>query len=210
MLFVWFGTLGEAPTHEPVQPGGFLETGLQGGRLLGGAESGRTRIGPIEVDPRLAIEDRVDTNHFIGPHQTNPPILDGHWVDGPYFSTRMLLAGDRHSNSEVLSTVTGIGVSALQVSTSTFKEYVVLSVTPVDEELSMVYYTVWVEPQTGREDDTVLERVLTMMRQELSEDIEIWRYMRHSPLPSDPAAAQPSLTAMREWATQFLVAAPAS
>lgn len=208
LLFVWIGNAGVAPNHEPLAPGGTFDIELRRDALVGGASSGTTRLGPMTVHPQLAIEDRVDVDHFVGPHGTEPPILNNLTLDGPYFSTHItveapnLRDGDKFQ-SEVLSTVTGLGISCLRIHVPTHAVYIVLSISPIDDRRSLVFHTLWVEPHSNSSASALLEEMLTMMREQLNRDLAIWSRMRLVPIPNDPVAAQPGLAAVRTWAKQF-------
>jgi 3-ketosteroid 9alpha-monooxygenase subunit A len=164
------------------------------------------------VHPQITLENAPDSVHFKYVHDAgSDPVLE-HWeATGNEYRT---IAGwpNPKSNSpddislRIYSTAVGVGAS-LAVFDGVERYRLIFFTTPVDDETSDMFYSIWWPRQAG--DDApvpspgILDRIRERYLQTLSDDLEIWRYQIYIETPAFAQRDARPYGALRKWARQF-------
>jgi 3-ketosteroid 9alpha-monooxygenase subunit A len=169
------------------------------------------------VHPQIPLENAVDSVHFKYVHRaTVDPVLLDWQVTGQQFVTR---SGWPRYNStsrtgmalEITSVSCGVGGTMAVFDGSTHYR-LVFFVTPVDDESSDMFYSIW-WPTEGNEGEpapaSLRERITKEYLQTLEDDLEIWRYQVYVTTPVLAQQDARPYGALRKWARQFYELEPA-
>ena len=85
--------------------------------------------------------------------------------------------------------------------------YFGVACTPVDDEVSNLFYSIWWPRNPGDASDVppedVRERVQQQYLSTVWDDLEIWRYQKYVERPALARIDAKPFMALRKWATQF-------
>jgi 3-ketosteroid 9alpha-monooxygenase subunit A len=87
---------------------------------------------------------------------------------------------------------------------------IVLATTPVDDETSEMFQTVWLEQAPGDDEPGRFEERMHHATHQLPYDIEIWENQRWVERPAWTASEVRGFTALRRWAAGFYEPASAT
>ncbi|SON62868.1 3-ketosteroid-9-alpha-monooxygenase, oxygenase component [Mycobacterium simulans] len=164
------------------------------------------------VHPQIVAENAPDSAHFEYVHHATvtPRVLDWKIVDHEW----QFVAGWPDANSDkpedlalrFHSHLFGLG-GAISVFEGAQNHRLIFTCTPVDDECSDLFYSIW-WPRTPGDTADVPEGKLREIieKQFLStvfDDLEIWRYQRYVERPPLSKVDAKGYMALRKWATQF-------
>lgn len=169
------------------------------------------------VHPQIPIENAPDTVHFEYVHAaTVTPRLLEFEIDGPFYKgvggfPIPLEGGGERIALKNHSIACGVGGS-LAIFEGSYHYRVVFFVTPVDDECSDMFYSIYWPRDDGDDAVAIPERYREIVERDflrtLWDDLEIWRYQVYV---ENPALAQQDARpygALRKWAKQFYEVEP--
>lgn len=164
------------------------------------------------VHPQITLENAPDTVHFEHVHgATVTPVLIDYEVDGPFYRSTggfpiplpdggVRMALKNHAIS------TGVGGS-YSIFEGSYHYRLVFYTTPVDDQTSDMFYSIWWPRDEGDESVTIpdhyLERAKKQFLTTLWDDLEIWRYQKYIEHPALAKQDAKPYGALRKWAKQF-------
>jgi phenylpropionate dioxygenase-like ring-hydroxylating dioxygenase large terminal subunit len=171
------------------------------------------------VHPQIPLENTPDSEHFRYVHRaTVHPVLIDWSVNGPFYEARSgwpvpERSGRPDSMALVLNSIScGVGGTFVTFEGNTHYR-VAFFHTPVDDETSDLFYSIWWPRQEGDKDlaapADVVERVTKNFLSTLEDDLEIWRYQVYVENPVLAKADARPYGALRKWARQFYELDPA-
>lgn len=172
---------------------------------------GQIAFGRRTLDPFVVLDNAADPAHFVTVHQTPtvPKVVvadaDGHlfrvklgfgasWDHDPDHATGDAL--------DILEVGVGLSFTALGGARSPFV-VIVLATTPVDDDTSEMYQTVWLERAAGDDEPGRLAERMHHATHQLPRDIEIWEHQRYVERPAWAANEVRGFQALRRWAAGF-------
>ena len=210
-VYLWHDSRDSAPTWDvpdafEILGGDFTE------RVFHRAHpDGEVRFGRRVLDPYVVLDNAADPAHFATVHQTGGvPIVVTSQPDGHLFRVKLgfgksWISDPENATGDALDIIeAGIGLSytALGSETTPYAA-ILLATTPIDDESSEMFQTVWLERAPGDDDPGRLERRMHHATHQLPRDIEIWENQRYL----EKAAWTPSevrgFDALRSWARSF-------
>ena len=113
--------------------------------------------------------------------------------------------GPDHATGDALDILeVGVGLSFTALGSRTTPYVViVLATTPVDDETSEMFQTVWLERADGDDEPGRLEQRMYDATHQLPRDINIWEHQRYVEHPAWAANEVRGFTAIRRWAESF-------
>jgi 3-ketosteroid 9alpha-monooxygenase subunit A len=179
---------------------------------------GQIRFGRRTLDPFVVLDNAADPAHFQTVHQTPAiPVVVRSEPDGHLFNVKLGFGESwthdpEHASGDALDILeVGVGLSftALGGDRSPFV-VIVLSTTPIDDEASEMFQTVWLE-QADRDDEPGrLEARMHHATHQLPRDIEIWEHQKYVDRPAWTLNEVRGFTALRRWASTFYAPAHTS
>jgi len=169
------------------------------------------------VHPQIVAENGPDSAHFKYVHRATvtPKMLDWTIVDQEWrFLTGWPDASSADPDKMALrihSHMFGLGgaISAFEGSSN---HRLIFACTPVDDETSNMFYSIWWPRNPGDTSDVPPERLRERVeKQHLStvwDDLNIWRYQNYVEHPPLSRVDAKPYMALRNWATQFYVVPP--
>ncbi|MGD9701048.1 MAG: Rieske 2Fe-2S domain-containing protein [Acidimicrobiia bacterium] len=169
------------------------------------------------VHPQIPLENAPDSAHFRYVHDASvtPELLD--WgSDGPIFQTS---AGWRVPTEDgsgrvalrITSVACGVGGTFAYFDGS-YQYRLAFFHTPMDDEASAMFYSIWWPKEAGDGSDVVPEHVRERAEKEflstLEDDLEIWRYQVYVEHPALAKQDARPYGALRKWARQFYEVEP--
>ena len=219
VVYLWNDPTGGAPTWD--MPEMFAELGEE--RATRGyhppGDDGRVRCGVLQLNPYVVLDNVGDMAHFRTVHGTNDvPTVLSHGPDGHRFLLRLGFGqswkesgkrgdAERAATGDVLDIVQlGVGVSYSVMGGKQLPAIVIiLSTTPVDDDSSEMFQTVWLECAPRDDEPGRLERRMHYACHQLPRDIEIWEHQRYEEHPAWGASEVRPFKAIRAWARGFYV-----
>ncbi len=217
IVYLWHDRDGAAPTWTPPDVFDALGADVAAAEYHDCHPDGQIRFGARRLNPFLVLDNAADPAHFCTVHDSpSIPLVvssepDGHlfrvklgfgksWVTDPDTTTADAL--------DILEVGVGLSFTALG---STAHPYVVivLSTTPIDEETSEMFQTVWLQRADGDDCDGRLSERLHRATYQLPRDIDIWEHQRYVDRPAWAANEVRGFTALRRWASSFYAPAEA-
>lgn len=164
------------------------------------------------VHPQITLENAPDTVHFEHVHgaTVTPRLL--HWeVDGPFykgiggFPIPLPDGGERIALKNNSISV-GVGGS-FAIFEGSYHYRLVFFTTPVDDECSDMFYSIWWPRDEGDTREAIPEhyraRAEKQFLRTLWDDLEIWRYQVYIETPAFAKQDAKPYGALRKWAKQF-------
>jgi nitrite reductase/ring-hydroxylating ferredoxin subunit len=174
--------------------------------------AGEIRLGRRTLDPFVVLDNSADPAHFQTVHRTNavPTVVDS-TADGHLFRVKLGFGSKwatdpANAKGEALDIVNvGVGLSFTSLG-GRLSPYVVivLSTTPVDDESSEMFQTVWLERAPGDDEPGRFDERMHHATHQLPRDIEIWEHQRYVEHPAWAASEVRGFTALRRWASTFV------
>jgi 3-ketosteroid 9alpha-monooxygenase subunit A len=175
------------------------------------------RADGIHVHPQIVAENGPDSSHFRYVHGATVTPVCLHWenVDEEW----RFLTGWPDARSDdpdkmalkIHSHFSGLGF-AMSAFEGSSNHRLIFACTPVDDEVSDMFYSIWWPKVPGETSDVpppeVREKVERQFLKTVWEDVDIWEhqvYVEHPPLAK--IDAKPYM-AMRKWAQQFYEVPP--
>ena len=170
------------------------------------------------VHPQIPLENAPDSMHFTYVHHAtvNPRLL--WWEDAEHewrFVTGFPKPTDDdpdHIALRVHGIACGVGGTINVFEGGSYHYRVTFRTTPVDDERSNMFYSIWWPRDEGDTSDVIPEKYLKRLNDEflatLWDDLEIWRYqiyVEHPALAQQDAKPYGSL---RRWARRFYEVEP--
>jgi phenylpropionate dioxygenase-like ring-hydroxylating dioxygenase large terminal subunit len=174
-------------------------------------QNGEIRFGRRTLDPFVVLDNAADPAHFQTVHQTQAiPTVVTSVPEGNIFRVRLGFGSKwatdpANAKGEALDIVNvGVGLS-FTVLGGRISPYVVivLSTTPVDDQTSEMFQTVWLERAAGDDEPGRLDERMHHATHQLPRDIEIWEHQRYVERPAWTATEVRGFTALRRWASGF-------
>ena len=223
--FAWHQPHGEPPKWEmPDILGSFPQFGTDPAAYYRPYPEFSRFTGREPVHPQIVAENGPDTAHFRYVHHATvtPRLLDWHvaghewgmiagWPDAASASRD---AGDDHDKMALIlhSNLFGLG-GAISAFAGAAQYRLIFACTPIDDEYSNMFYSIWWPREPGDESDVPPEDVVRRVEKQFLvtvwEDLEIWRYMEFVERPPLSKADAGPYFALREWARQFYEVPPA-
>jgi 3-ketosteroid 9alpha-monooxygenase subunit A len=164
------------------------------------------------VHPQIVAENGPDSMHFRYVHRASviPRLLDWSIVDHEW----RFIAGFPDVRSDdpdamamrIHSNMFGLG-GAITAFDGASKHRLIFAVTPVEEGLSNMFYSIWWPRRPGDESDVppddVRARVEKQWLVSVWDDLEIWRYQKYVDRPPLAKVDAKPYFALRDWAQQF-------
>ncbi|CAM2801085.1 aromatic ring-hydroxylating oxygenase subunit alpha [Skermania piniformis] len=164
------------------------------------------------VHPQVVLENGPDSAHFRYVHRATvtPRMLDWHVAE----HTWNFLTGWPDVRSDdpdamalrIHAQMFGLGgsISAFEGSA---RHRLIFACTPVDDESSDLFYSIWWPKLPGDDSDVpppeVRQRVEKQYLITVWDDLSIWRYQRYVEHPALSAQDAKPYLSLRKWATQF-------
>jgi 3-ketosteroid 9alpha-monooxygenase subunit A len=168
------------------------------------------------VHPQISLENGPDTIHFKYVHNAtvDPVLVDWHFEDQIYFKQGAWPIptedGGERLGLKNHARMCGVGGS-FSVFEGRFPYRLAFWTTPVDNETSDLFYSVWWPRDEGDDSEVIPDRHRERTQvhlQALWDDLEIWRYQVYV---ENPALAQQDARPygqLRKWARQFYEVPP--
>ena len=164
------------------------------------------------VHPQIVLENAPDSVHFKYVHDAgSDPVLE-HWeATGTNYDTISGWPNPKTNTPDdialrIYGYAPGVGAS-LAVFEGVEQYRLIFFTTPVDDETSDMFYSIWWPREEG---DTApappaatIERVRKLYLQTLSDDLEIWRHQIYVETPAFAKQDAKPYGALRKWARQF-------
>jgi nitrite reductase/ring-hydroxylating ferredoxin subunit len=213
-LFMWHDPLNGPPQVDLVEELSAQAPTTETESHLAGGFPAAARVHPgLTIHPQVAIEDRVDVDHFAGPHSTGlPDLLSLELRDHSFTAVVAHSGGKAEPGAYITSRVVGVGLSLLSIEFGDQTTDILLGVTPVDDGHSDVMHTVWCRSDSSAPDvaESALAAVVPLMRKELEHDLVVWEHLEYSAdVPSEHFRSARPLAAVRDWASRFSVSSGA-
>jgi phenylpropionate dioxygenase-like ring-hydroxylating dioxygenase large terminal subunit len=164
------------------------------------------------VHPQVVAENGPDSVHFRSVHRASVfPVALGWEADGPIWK---FLTGWPDARSEdpdamalkIHSWMFGLG-GAISVFEGAQQHRLAFTVTPVDDETSDLFYTVWWPRLPGDDSETpppeLRKQVEDRFMVTMWDDLGIWRHQRYVEHPALAKQDAKPYKALRAWAQQF-------
>jgi phenylpropionate dioxygenase-like ring-hydroxylating dioxygenase large terminal subunit len=169
------------------------------------------------VHPQIVAENAPDSAHFEYVHHATvtPRVLDWQIVDHEW----QFIAGwpdERSDNSEDLalrfhSHLFGPG-GAISAFEGAQNHRLIFTCTPVDDECSDLFYSIWWPRVPGDTSDVPEGRLRELIEKQflstVFDDLQIWRYQKYVERPPLSRVDAKGYMALRKWATQFYEVPP--
>jgi 3-ketosteroid 9alpha-monooxygenase subunit A len=163
------------------------------------------------VHPQVPLENAADSMHFKYVHDaTVSPLLLHYAADGPEFRGTVGWPNPKRPESgemalKVHTLSNGVG-NTLNVFEGSAAYRLIFCVTPVDDETSDMFYSIW-WPRGDDASETVPEEIRRRVEQQflvtLVDDLEILRYQVYVEHPALAQIDAKPYGALRKWARQF-------
>ncbi|MFI5717752.1 aromatic ring-hydroxylating dioxygenase subunit alpha [Nocardia sp. NPDC051750] len=164
------------------------------------------------VHPQVVLENGPDSAHFRYVHRATvtPRMLD--WNESEHSWTFLTGWPDvRSADPDAMAMLIHAHMFGLGGSISAFEgsanHRLIFAATPVDDETSDLFYSIWWPKLPGDDSDVpppaVRERVEKQFLITVWDDLSIWRYQKYVEHPAlSPQDAKPYMS-LRQWATRF-------
>ncbi|UGT65263.1 aromatic ring-hydroxylating dioxygenase subunit alpha [Nocardia asteroides] len=164
------------------------------------------------VHPQVVLENGPDSAHFRYVHRATvtPRMLD--WsAEGHTWNFRTGWPDVRSADPDAMAMRIHAQMFGLGGSISAFEgsanHRLIFASTPVDDESSDLFYSIWWPKLPGDEGDVPPPEVQAKVERQFLitvwDDLSIWRYQKYVEHPAlSPADAKPYMS-LRKWATQF-------
>jgi 3-ketosteroid 9alpha-monooxygenase subunit A len=164
------------------------------------------------VHPQIVAENAPDSAHFEYVHHATvtPRVLDWKIVDHEW----QFIAGWPDANSDnpddlalrFHSHLFGLG-GAISVFEGAQNHRLIFTCTPVDDECSDLFYSIWWPRNPGHTSDVPSGKLRELIEKQflstVFDDLEIWRYQKYMERPPLSKVDAKGYMALRKWATQF-------
>jgi 3-ketosteroid 9alpha-monooxygenase subunit A len=208
LIYLWHDWTGGAPSWEP--PDVFDELGVADRDYHDCHPDGEIRFGRLTLSPYVVVDNVADPAHFLTVHQSGLPIVVSSEADGHLFRVKLGFGSSWVNNPEdpsgdaldILQVGVGVSYTALGGSRSPYV-VIVLSTTPVDDETSEMFQTVWLEVADGDDEPGRLATRMHRATHQLPRDIVIWENQRYVERPAWAANEVRGFTALRKWTATF-------
>jgi phenylpropionate dioxygenase-like ring-hydroxylating dioxygenase large terminal subunit len=172
---------------------------------------GEIRFGAGTLDPYVVLDNAADPAHFKFVHHTKSiPVVVRSDPDGHLFRVKLGFGSRwrtdpdnaRSDALDILEVGVGLSFTALGGEQLPYA-VIVLATTPIDDETSEMFQTVWLEHADGDEEPAQLARRMHHATHQLPYDIAIWENQRYLERPAWTASEVRGFTALRRWAERF-------
>jgi 3-ketosteroid 9alpha-monooxygenase subunit A len=164
------------------------------------------------VHPQITLENAADTEHFHYVHDAtvHPVLMD--WNADLFYESRAGWPKPARSNRPDGMALINNGVScgvggSYSVFEGNWHYRLAFFTTPVDNETSDLFYSIWWPRNEGDDSpavpDDIREYVTKQYIRTLWDDLEIWRYQVYVESPSFAKQDARPYGALRKWAKQF-------
>jgi 3-ketosteroid 9alpha-monooxygenase subunit A len=211
IVYLWHHDDGFGPSWSPPDVFGAHGSDVADSDYHAAHPDGQIRFGALALDPFVVLDNAADPSHFKTVHETKAiPVVvssepEGHlfrvklgfgakWVTDPTNTTADAL--------DILEVGVGLSFTALGSTTNPYV-VIVLATTPIDDETSEMFQTVWLERADGDDEPGRLEQRMYDATHQLPRDIDIWEHQRYVEHPAWAANEVRGFTAIRRWASSF-------
>ncbi|WP_032368516.1 Rieske 2Fe-2S domain-containing protein [Rhodococcoides fascians] len=171
----------------------------------------------LSLHPQFVIENGVDYAHFQFVHRAaETPRFTKQDYDDWHFSASFLMTfgGGKEKTIQTPDGAVEGGVDAvncgISLGMSRFwgpdNQRTMVCVTPVDDETSDIFHTVWLDRDPGDESDQVpesMDRRLRLANNQFLADLKIWKHQRYTEPPGLATEEAKGFRTIRKWATRF-------
>lgn len=211
VIYLWHDVSGGLPTWEV--PDVFVDLGVSVAHksFHRPYPAGTGRFEHVRVHPQMVLENAVDPGHFRFVHHTPdiPVLLEQDVADTTWFARvgfgkrwhdRPPVGDDVRGTLTILFSGVGIGYNALVDRDVT--AVVLIATTPVDDEHSDIFQTVWLECVDGESDEEHQARLDTALGA-LPEDVNIWHHQKYLDPAGLTADEVRGFNQIRRWGKRF-------
>ncbi|MSV80546.1 MAG: Rieske 2Fe-2S domain-containing protein [Actinobacteria bacterium] len=212
MVYLWHDKQGAPPSWEPPEIFEALGPDVAAAEYHAPHPNGQIRFGALQLSPYVVLDNVADPAHFMAVHgSASIPTVVSAEADGHLFSVKLGFGKRWLSNPEDTSTLdaldimqVGVGLSytALGSLTNPFV-VIVLATTPIDDETSEMFQTVWLQKTQGDEVPGRLADRMWQATNQLPGDIVIWEHQRYVERAAWAANEVKGFNALRRWAANF-------
>jgi nitrite reductase/ring-hydroxylating ferredoxin subunit len=210
VAYIWHDLAGSEPTWSV--PDVFSDTAAHTSALTYHEPGPEAEIsyGQLSLHPQLVSENAADPIHFRYVHGTRDhPVFirrwerEALWFSQVGFGRRWVeMQPDSHDGDTLSILLAGVGMSYTSLSGSD-DTLILLSTTPIDDNTSELFQTVWLEDLPGDDVPGAIERRLRRATAQLPNDIVIWEHQRFKNPPALASREGRAYTDLRLWARQF-------
>jgi 3-ketosteroid 9alpha-monooxygenase subunit A len=219
-VFVWHDALGRDPLWK--LPDIFVDlTGMDGpdtvSEFYPAHPDGIARYDDLTLHPQFMLENAVDFAHFAFVHGTTPPptiVTQSAEATSFRVGVDFVFGGGRETTwltpdgpiaVRLHNMYSGVGLSYAGFEGGD-RYRTLLGATPVDDQHTTLFHSIWVPRRTGDDGDRLpepLHRRMADAKRQLRLDIDIWTHQRYT----DPAGLATEevkgFNAARRWARRF-------
>jgi len=212
VVYIWHDINGAAPSWEAPDVFEVLGPDVAAAEYHSSYPAGQVRFGALRLNPYVVLDNAADPSHFVAVHGSSsiPTVVsaepDGHqfrvklgfgkrWLD-PEADTSKL------DSLDIVEVGVGMSFTALGSLVNPFV-VIVLSTTPIDNETSELFQTVWLQKAEGDEVPGRLAERMRLATYQLPGDIMIWENQRYLDRPAWAANEVKGFNALRRWAANF-------
>ncbi len=211
VLYIWHDRDGGEPAWEIPDAFEVLGDDIAGRRYHPSHPDGEIRHGRRTLDPYVVLDNTADPAHFAFVHETpSIPIVVSSVADDHHYRVRLgwgrsWQEDPENGRGDLLDIVqVGVGLSYTAFGNPRGRWVIILlATTPIDDETSELFQTVWLEEAPGDEEPGQFRQRIHDATFQLPRDIEIWENQRYVDSPAWAAGEVRGFTALRRWAATF-------
>ena len=210
-VYLWHAPDAGDPTWEVPDAFEILGPGFAERSFHPAHPDGEVRFGRRALDPYVVLDNAADPAHFKTVHQTpGVPVVVSSEPEGHLFRVKLgfgesWIRDPDNATGDTLDIIeAGVGLSytALGSDTTPYAA-ILLATTPVDDESSEMFQTVWLERAEGDDEPGRLAKRMHHATHQLPRDIEIWENQRYVERPAWTRSEVEGFGALRRWAESF-------
>ncbi|MDO8361667.1 MAG: Rieske 2Fe-2S domain-containing protein [Actinomycetota bacterium] len=215
IVYLWHDKSGAPPAWEPPDAFEALGADVAAAEYHSAHPDGQIRFGALRLNPFVVLDNGADPAHFVAVHGSRTiPIVVSSEADGHLFRVKLGF-GRRwltHPDSanldalDILQVGVGLSYTALGSLANPFV-VIVLATTPIDDDTSEMFQTVWLQRAEGDVLPGRLAERLDRATNQLPGDIKIWENQRYIERAAWAANEVKGFNALRRWAATFYEAA---
>ncbi|HLM16617.1 MAG TPA: Rieske 2Fe-2S domain-containing protein [Acidimicrobiia bacterium] len=211
IVYLWHHRAGSEPSWTPPDVFDALGAEVAGADYHPAHPDGHVRFGALALDPFVVVDNAADPAHFKTVHETKAiPVVVSSEPAGHLFRVKLgfgskWVTDPANATGDALDILqVGVGLSFTALGSPTNPHVViVLATTPIDDETSEMFQTVWLERADGDDEPGRLAQRMHDATHQLPRDIEIWEHQRYVEHPAWSANEVRGFTAIRRWAASF-------
>lgn len=210
-VYIWHDTKGGAPTWEPPDVFTALGPDVAAASYHSSHPHGQIRLGRLRLSPYVVADNVADPAHFLGVHgSATVPVVVSSEADGHMFRVKLGFGRRWHTEPDnpnldslgILQFGVGMSYTALGSLTTPFV-VISLATTPIDDDTSEMFQTVWLQHADGDQIPGRLAERMHKATNQLPGDIVIWENQRYMEKAAWAANEVKGFNALRRWTSTF-------